>query len=84
MEDNEVSVVCAVTAYYPISTTNRNWNILSWNMRGINYQRKWNAINNKIEEIRCMVFCFQETKRDHFDHSFINNFIPKRYNNYAY
>lgn len=32
----------------------------------------------KIDESGCAVVCLQETKRDHFDASFIRKFAPKR------
>ena len=36
---------------------NRSWNILNWNIRGINSKDKWNAIKQKIEESACVVVC---------------------------
>lgn len=63
---------------------NRSWNILNWNIRGINSDDKCNAVKEKIDESSCAVFCIQETKRDHFDHSFIRKLAPKRFNKYAF
>ncbi len=40
----------------------RNWNVLRWNVRGLNSDDKWLAIRNKIEESGCVVFCLQEQK----------------------
>ena len=56
-----------------------SWNILCWNIRGINSSDKWDAIRNKIEESNCSVICLQETKRENFDISFIRNFAPRRF-----
>ncbi|KAJ1279024.1 hypothetical protein BS78_04G123900 [Paspalum vaginatum] len=56
----------------------KNWNTLSWKIRGINSQPKWDAIKRKIEERACSIFCIQETKREHFDIRYIRNFAPKR------
>lgn len=63
---------------------NRSWNILNWNVRGINSSVRWNDIRQKIDESTCCVMTFQETKRDHFDLSYIKNFCPKRFNQFCY
>jgi exonuclease III len=55
---------------------NRSWNILCWNVRGINAAEKWPTIRNKIDECNCEIFCFQETKKEHFDLAFLRNFAP--------
>lgn len=41
---------------------NRNWNILCWNVRGINSEDKWLVIRNKIEESSCVVFCLRKQR----------------------
>lgn len=41
---------------------NRNWNILCWNVRGINSEDKWLVIRNKIEESSCVVFCLRKPR----------------------
>lgn len=61
----------------------RNWNILCWNIRGINSPHKWRSLREKIEESMCAVICIQETKREIFDHSYLKNFCPKRYDKFA-
>jgi hypothetical protein len=63
---------------------NRNWNILCWNVRGINSEGKCDALRNKIEENACTIFCLQESKRDSFDTQYIRNFAPKRFDNFDY
>ena len=63
---------------------NRSWNILNWNIRGINSKDKWNAINQKIEESACVVVCIQETKREEFTTQYLRNFCPKRISKFAY
>ena len=55
----------------------RNWNILNWNIRGINDPKKWDALSNKIAESNCSILCLQETKRELFDTSYIRKFCPK-------
>ena len=63
---------------------NRNWNILNWNIKGINSEDKCSAVKEKIEECACSIYCIQETKRDRFDHSFIKKLAPKRFNKFAF
>lgn len=58
---------------------NRNWHILCWNVWGINAQEKLDAIKDKIEESTCTVICIQETKKEHFDSSFVRKFAPRRF-----
>jgi hypothetical protein len=41
----------------------RTWNILNWNIRGLNSDDKCNAVRSKIEESSCVIYCLQETKR---------------------
>ena len=64
--------------------TSRSWNILNWNIRGLNSEDKCNAIKEKIDKSACAIYCFQETKRDQFDHSFIKKLAPKRFNKFAF
>lgn len=56
---------------------NRSWNILNWNIRGINSEDKCSAVKEKIDECSCAIFCIQETKRENFDHSFIKKTRPQ-------
>jgi hypothetical protein len=58
----------------------RTWNILNWNnwnIRGLNFDDKCNAVHSKIEESSCVIYCLQETKRQYFDSSSINKLAPK-------
>jgi exonuclease III len=63
---------------------NRSWNILCWNVRGLNDKDKWSLLRNKIEESGANIFCFQETKRDLIDIRFLKNFAPKRFDNFEF
>jgi len=63
---------------------NRVWNILCWNICGINASSKWDAIRNKIEESSCSIVYLQETKREHFDISYIRKFAPKRFDSFDF
>lgn len=57
----------------------RNWNILCWNIWGINASEKWDAIRDKIEESASSIICLQETKHELFDMSYISKFAPHRF-----
>ena len=62
----------------------RSWNILNWNIRGINAQDKWLAIRQKVEESAAGVVCIQETKRELFGSRYLKQFCPKRLNKFDY
>ena len=63
---------------------NRSWNILCWNIWGINAIAKCAVVRNKIEESSCPIICLRETKHEFFDISFIRNFTPRRFDNFDY
>jgi exonuclease III len=63
---------------------NRVWNILCWNIRGLNGTGKCDAIRDKIEEFGCSIVCLQETKREDFDISFIRKFAPRRFDSFDF
>jgi hypothetical protein len=63
---------------------NRSWNILCWNVRGLNDKDKWSLLRNKIEESGANIFCFWETKRELIDIRFLKNFAPKRFDNFEF
>jgi hypothetical protein len=67
-----------------MSNRSRSWQILCWNIRGLNNSNKWDAVKNKVEESACAVFCLQETKRHDFDSGFIRNFAPRRFDKYDF
>jgi len=46
---------------------------LCWNVRGVNLDKKWNAIRDRIVDSKCDIVCLQETKREHFDDLFLRN-----------
>jgi hypothetical protein len=63
---------------------NRAWSILSWNIRGINSQTKWDHLRNKIVESSASIVCLQETMREIFDQAFLSNFCPRHLNESTY
>ena len=67
-----------------MNTSHRNWNILYWNIRGINGEDKWDAVRKKIEESACSIVCIQETKRENFDSRYIRKFALRRFDKYDY
>ena len=66
------------------NTNKRSWNVLNWNIRGLDSEGKTDAVKAKIEESACSVYCLQETKKEAFDHSFIKKLAPKRFDKFAF
>lgn len=64
--------------------TNRCWNVLCWNIRGINAENKWESIRNKILESNCDIISIQETKRDFFDLGYIRKFCPMSFDDFCF
>mgnify|MGYP000873743625 CR=1 FL=1 len=60
------------------------WNILCWNIRGLNASSKCDALRNKIDESNCSIVCLQETKKLEFDHSFIRKCCPRRFDKFEF
>ena len=60
------------------------WNVLNWNIRGLNDDKKWSALSSKIEESACSILCLQETKREHFDIQYLKHFCPKYLSKFDY
>lgn len=60
------------------------WNILCWNIRGMNSEVKCLALRNKIDEAGCQIVCLQETKKESFDNSFIRKCCPRRFDKFEY
>lgn len=57
----------------------RTWNVLCWNVRGLNSEDKLTAIRSKISEANCDIICLQETKREIFDALYLRNFCPPQF-----
>jgi exonuclease III len=55
-----------------------------WNVCGINSQGKWDALRDKITESAASVVCLQETKREHFDSSYLRKFCPRQLDKFAF
>jgi len=52
------------------------WKILCWNVRGLNSDKKWDAVRDRVVECSCDIICLQDTKKDSFDRIFINKICP--------
>jgi exonuclease III len=61
-----------------------DWNVLCWNVRGLNDKDKRLLVFNKIDESNCAIICLQETKCESFEHSFIRTFCPKRFDRFVF
>jgi exonuclease III len=61
---------------------NKAWKILNWNVRGLNSDKKWNSVRDKIVESRSKIICLQETKKENFDATFIKNICPPNFDSF--
>uniref|UniRef100_A0A0A8XS12 Endonuclease/exonuclease/phosphatase domain-containing protein n=1 Tax=Arundo donax TaxID=35708 RepID=A0A0A8XS12_ARUDO len=64
--------------WFIMSNQNRNWNILNWNIRGLNSDDKCKAVRANIEESNCAVLCIQETKNELIDNSYMKKLAQKK------
>jgi hypothetical protein len=60
------------------------WNVLCWNIRGINAEGKWTSLRNKIMESNYDIVTIQETKRAFFDISYIRKFCPNSFDSFCF
>ena len=61
-----------------------NWNVLCWNIRGLNSGEKQLALSNAINASGCSVICLQETKKPMIDNAFIKSCCPRRFDQFAF
>jgi exonuclease III len=62
----------------------RQWNVLCWNIRGLNASRKWDPIRNKIMQANCDVICLQETKKETLHLDFLRKFLPPSFDDFLF
>ena len=62
----------------------RNWNILCWNVHGLNSDKKLLASSNAISVSECAIVCVQETKIPVIILAFIKTCFPKRFDKFSY
>jgi exonuclease III len=67
-----------------LQMNNRNWNILYWNIRGLNAVDKHDAVRNKIKESGCSIICLQETKMQFVDMQSIRKFAPRQFDKFDF
>jgi exonuclease III len=63
---------------------NKSWKLLSWNVSGLNSNKKWNSIRDKIMESKSVIICLQETKKETFDINFIKNLCPLDFDSFKF
>lgn len=62
----------------------RIWNVLCWNVRGLNAVRKWDSVKNKIAGAGCDIICLQETKKEHLDQVFLRKILPISFDDFLF
>jgi exonuclease III len=62
----------------------RNWNVINWNIRGLNDEGKPHAVRQKIEESCCYVFYIQETKMEDFTPHSFKQLAPKHFTKFSF
>jgi exonuclease III len=62
----------------------QSWQILCWNIRGLNDSNKWEAVRNKVEESACSIFCLQEMKMTDCDSAFVCNLAPRHFDKFDF
>jgi len=60
------------------------WKVLCWNVHGINSEKKWDSIRDKITESNCDILCIQETKRENFDAPFIKKLCSNSFDSFEF
>ena len=60
------------------------WNVLSWNIRGLNSKKKLLALNNVIISSGCAVVYLQETKLSDVTSAFIRTCCPRQFDQFAF
>ena len=63
---------------------NKDWKILNWNVKGLNSDKKWNSVRDKITESKSEIICLQETKKENFDSNFIKNICPPAFDSFEF
>ena len=62
----------------------RSWFVLSWNVRGINSDKKWDANRDRVTNCNCDIVCLQETKKQTFDLMFIKKICPPSFDSFEF
>ena len=78
------SSLCTPICFFIMRNVFKSWNVLCWNIRGMNADTKLLSLRQKIEESGCHVFYVQETKKQNFTIPDIKTFAPKRFDAFAF
>jgi exonuclease III len=62
----------------------RNWNVLNWNIRGLNDDSKCLVVRQKIEVSCCSIFYIQETKLEVITTLHLKNLASEHFNNFTF
>jgi hypothetical protein len=62
---------------------NSTWNVLDWNLRGINSQERWDDINNELKNA-VAISCAPRKLREFFFTRHTSIFCHRKFNKYAY
>ena len=62
----------------------QNWNVLCWNIHGLNSSDKQLALSNAITVSGCAVIFLRESKMSCFDDSSLKALCPKLFDKFAY
>ena len=54
----------------------RNWKVLCWNVRGLNFEPRQRSVREKIAESQCAIACLQETKLTTCSRSLVKAICP--------
>ncbi|KAG8083337.1 hypothetical protein GUJ93_ZPchr0015g6958 [Zizania palustris] len=60
------------------------WKVLNWNIRGLHAPAKKLAVRSMLSDKSYVIYCLQETKLEHIDHSIARRIAPKRFDNFAF
>lgn len=62
----------------------QNWNVLCWNVRGLNSPEKQLALSNAVASSGCSIICLQETKMPLVDLAMIKLLCPRQFDKFAF
>lgn len=66
-----------------MAQNHREQRIMTHNIRGINAPEKWDSLRSRIGESKCDIVYLQETKREYFDASYLQNFCSRQFDQFS-
>jgi exonuclease III len=67
-----------------MAQNHREQRIMTHNIRGINAPEKWDSLRSRIGESKCDIVYLQETKREYFDASYLQNFCSRQFDQFFF